>query len=322
MAPTSVVWAAILSLCSGAGAACQQAPLPVQPGAPGEPLKTLTAVAAQPAPRPPSEADVQFMQDMIMHHGQAVEMTELAKTRAADPAVKEIASKIDLSQGDEIRWMKQWLAERGIAPETMGDMHGMQMGTPAATEPDGTPVTHLGHANADNTAHTNGDQARMAAMNHDAMDQGDMAGMDHAQMNHGDIPGNMQPTMNATPHQLPEPAPEHGDMAGMDHEAMPGMSHGAPPTGKTDPMDTAPMVGMLTPRQMMALRAAHGAQFDTLFLTGMMQHHNGALIMVKDLFQQPGAGQDPQLFDFANDVDNTQLAEIDIMKGILRKVNP
>ena len=63
-----------------------------------------------------------------MHHGQAVEMTELAKTRAQDPAVKEIAAKIDLSQGDEIRWMKQWLAERGVAPETMGgkdDMAGM-----------------------------------------------------------------------------------------------------------------------------------------------------------------------------------------------------
>ena len=307
------MWAAILSLCSGAGAACQQAPLPVQPGAPGEPVKTLTAVEAQPAPRPPSEADVQFMQDMIMHHGQAVEMTELAKSRAADPAVKEIAAKIDLSQGDEIRWMKQWLGDRGIAPETMGDMHGMQMGAPATTEPDGTPVTHLGHTNADHTAHTNGDQARMAAMNHDAMDQGDM-----------------QPTMNVTPHQLPEPASEHGDMAGMDHSqmsgmdhgAMSGMSHGAPTTGKTDPMDMAPMVGMLTPRQMAALRASRGAQFDTLFLTGMMQHHNGALIMVKDLFQQPGAGQDPQLFDFANDVDNTQLAEIDIMKGILRKVNP
>ena len=79
---------------------------------------------------------------------------------------------------------------------------------------------------------------------------------------------------------------------------------------------------MLTPRQMAALRKANGNQFDIQFLTGMMQHHNGGLLMVKQLFQQPGAGQDPQLFDFANDVDNTQLAEIDIMKGILRKVQP
>ena len=99
-------------------------------------------------------------------------------------------------------------------------------------------------------------------------------------------------------------------MAGMGHDAA-----------AKDPMDVAMMPGMLTPRQMQALRKADGKQFDNLFLTGMMQHHNGALLMVKQLFQQPGAGQDPQLFDFANDVDNTQLAEIDIMKGILRKVN-
>ena len=238
-----------------------------------------------------------------MHHGQAVEMTELARTRAQDPAVKEMAAKIDLSQGDEIRWMKQWLAERGIAPETMDSMPGMQMDAPAkptalATEPDGTPVTHLGHSNADGTAHTNGGQSRLAEMNH--------AQTDHADMDHG--------------------AMDHDSMAGMDHSAMnhgamPGMNGGSGDK-RTDPQDVAMMVGMLTPRQMTALRAARGNGFDKLFLTGMMQHHNGALIMVKDLFQQPGAGQDPQLFDFANDVDNTQLAEIDIMKGILRKVNP
>ncbi len=280
--------AALLGSISVAGLCQQSAPAPVQPGAPGEPAKTLTSVTAQPAPRPPSEADIRFMQDMIMHHGQAVEMTELAKTRAKDPAVKEMAAKIDLSQGDEIRWMKQWLTERGIAPETMDDMPGMHMVKPVAVEPDGTPVTHLGHENADHTAHTNGEQARMAEMNHAQMDHDDMAGMDHSQMS--------------------------GDMAGMHHDAK--------PASKTDPQDVAMMVGMLTPRQMVALRASTGAQFDRLFLTGMMQHHGGALVMVKDLFQQPGAGQDPQLFDFATDVDNTQLAEIDIMKGILRKVNP
>lgn len=233
------------ALCQGSGA-----PAPVQPGAPGQPTTTLTAITAAPPAKPPSEADIRFMQDMIMHHGQAVEMTELAKTHAQDAAVKELAAKIDLSQGDEIRWMKQWLAERGVAPETM-DGNGS-----------------------------------MAGMHHD-----DMAGMDHS------------------------------EMAGMDHSGMAGMDHAAAPKAATDPMDVAMMPGMLTPRQMQALRKADGKQFDNLFLTGMMQHHNGALLMVKQLFQQPGAGQDPQLFDFANDVDNTQLAEIDIMKGILRKVN-
>ncbi|WP_263379376.1 DUF305 domain-containing protein [Granulicella paludicola] len=81
----------------------------------------------------------------------------------------------------------------------------------------------------------------------------------------------------------------------------------------------APMPGMLTPAQMTALRAAHGAQFDHLFLTGMIQHHNGALIMVKDLFNSPGAGQDADLFNFATDADNTQRAEIKIMQSMLAK---
>ncbi len=55
---------------------------------------------------PPSKADVDFMQGMIMHHGQAVEMTELLKTRSKDPAMIELGHKIDVSQSDEIRWMK------------------------------------------------------------------------------------------------------------------------------------------------------------------------------------------------------------------------
>jgi uncharacterized protein (DUF305 family) len=51
----------------------------------------------------------------------------------------------------------------------------------------------------------------------------------------------------------------------------------------------------------------------------MIQHHNGALIMVKDLFDTPGAGQDAELFDFATDADNSQRAEIRIMQGMLEK---
>ncbi len=98
-----------------------------------------------------------------------------------------------------------------------------------------------------------------------------------------------------------------------DSMAMPGMpgmdTHG-------NPMKAMP--GMLTPAQMGALRRAKGAEFDRLFLTGMIQHHNGALVMVKQLFDAPGAGQDADLFDFATDVDNTQRAEIRIMQGMLQ----
>lgn len=82
------------------------------------------------------------------------------------------------------------------------------------------------------------------------------------------------------------------------------------------------MPGMLTPQQMEALRKAKGTEFDHLFLTGMIQHHEGALTMVKDLFNTAGAGQDAELFDFATDADNTQRVEIKIMQGMLEKETP
>ena len=79
------------------------------------------------------------------------------------------------------------------------------------------------------------------------------------------------------------------------------------------------MPGMLTEKQMAALKKAKGAAFDRLFLTGMIQHHGGALIMVKDLFDTAGAGQDAELFNFATDVDSGQRAEIRIMQTMLGK---
>ena len=96
--------------------------------------------------------------------------------------------------------------------------------------------------------------------------------------------------------------------------AMPGM-----PDMDKSGRSMAPMPGMLTPQQMDALRKARGAEFDYLFLTGMIQHHNGALIMVKDLFDTAGAGQDADLFNFATDADNTQRAEIRIMQNMLKE---
>ena len=96
--------------------------------------------------------------------------------------------------------------------------------------------------------------------------------------------------------------------------AMPGMAD-----MDRDGKPMANMPGMLTTEQMSALRQADGAAFDRLFLTGMMQHHKGALVMVKQLFDTPGAGQDADLFDFATDVDNTQRAEIRIMENMLQE---
>ncbi len=194
----------------------------VQPGAPGQRNKVLTQETTGLHLMPPTQADTSFMQGMIMHHGQAVEMCELVKTHTRDPRVLDLGQRISVSQTSEMQFMKQWLTDRGKPLE----------------------------------------DPKMA-----------MGGM---------------------------------DMKGMDMSDMKGMD-----------MDMPPMPGMLTHKQMDALRHAQGPEFDHLFLTGMMQHHGGALTMVRDLFNQPSAVQDPALFDFATDVDNTQQAEIDLMRRYL-----
>jgi uncharacterized protein (DUF305 family) len=186
-------------------------PVVIQPGAPGQPSKTLPPTTKASLP-PLSPADVEFMQGMIMHHQQAVEMTALMPSHTDNQALQALGARISRSQTDEIQFMKRWLVERGQPLE---------------------------------------------------MPMADMPGMD------------------------------------MSHQML--------------------MPGMLTPEQMEALRKAKGAEFDRLFLVGMIQHHNGALIMVKDLFDEPGAGQDAEIFDFATDADNAQRAEIKIMQGMLKK---
>jgi uncharacterized protein (DUF305 family) len=198
----------------------------VQPGAPGHGSKALTPATAVVPVRPPSEADTSFMQGMIHHHSQAVEMTALIPTHTHNKRVLELGKRISISQTDEIKSMQSWLEDRGKA----------------------VPMDH-------------------SKMDHSKMDHSQMAAMRGPMMDMGSMP---------------------------------------------------PMPGMLTPQQMQALAKASGSTFDRLFLTGMIQHHNGALVMVQELFDTPAAGQDSQLFDFATDVDNTQRAEIEIMKGLLK----
>jgi uncharacterized protein (DUF305 family) len=188
-------------------------PAVVQPGAPGKPSRTLAPSTKGELP-PRSQADVEFMQGMIMHHAQAVEMTALIASHTENKDLRSLGARISSSQSDEIKFMKRWLAARG-------------------------------------------EDLSMA------------------------MPG------------MPE----------MDRSGQP----------------MALMPGMLTAEQMEALRKAKGADFDRLFLTGMIQHHGGALTMVKDLFDTAGAGQDADLFNFATDADNTQRAEIKIMQSMLEK---
>jgi uncharacterized protein (DUF305 family) len=90
-----------------------------------------------------------------------------------------------------------------------------------------------------------------------------------------------------------------GHMAGMDN--MSGML----------------MPGMLTPDQMAELDRARGPDFDKLFLVYMIQHHEGALAMVKQLMDSEGAAQDEVVFKFASDVNADQTAEIDRMAKML-----
>ena len=188
-------------------------PAVVQPGAPGKPTRSLPPTTKGKLP-PASPADVQFMQGMIMHHAQAVEMTALIDSHTENKDVRSLGARISRSQSDEIKFMKRWLVTRG--------------------QPTDMPHQHMSHGN-------------------------------------------------------------------MSHESM------------------SLMPGMLTSEQMEALRKAKGDEFDRQFLKGMIQHHGGALTMVKDLFDTAGAGQDAELFNFATDVDSGQRAEIRIMQSMLEK---
>jgi uncharacterized protein (DUF305 family) len=80
------------------------------------------------------------------------------------------------------------------------------------------------------------------------------------------------------------------------------------------------MPGMLTAEQMKQLDAARGRDFDRLFLTGMIQHHKGAVQMVAELFDSYGAAQDELVFKFANDVNVDQTTEINRMEKMLAAI--
>ena len=113
-------------------AGCHSAPVPaiVQPGAPGEPSRVVTSgTAADLSHVQFTAADVRFMQGMISHHRQAVEMTDLLETRTTSEDMKKLALRIRVSQSDEIGMMQRWLEARGQAAPAAGghDMGGMSM---------------------------------------------------------------------------------------------------------------------------------------------------------------------------------------------------
>ena len=94
------------------------------------------------------------------------------------------------------------------------------------------------------------------------------------------------------------------------HDMMPGMDH------------SKLMPGMLTAEQLTQLDRARGAEFDRLFLAFMIQHHQGAITMVEQLFSAQGAAQDDAVFKFASDVNADQSTEIDRMSTMLTALSP
>jgi len=102
--------------------ACAQSPI-VQPGAPGEASREITAEeAVKLAALRYTAADVKFMRDMVPHHSQALDMSVLAPERSQDADLIELAAKIETTQRDEIEYMQSWLTERGEAPAPL-DWH-------------------------------------------------------------------------------------------------------------------------------------------------------------------------------------------------------
>lgn len=195
-------------------------PAIVRPGAPGEATHVYGDAGEVELIRPEyTGADVRFMQGMIHHHAQALEMAALVPDRSTRRDLNLLAKRIEVAQKDEIRLMQDWLERRG------------------------------------------------------------------------------------------EDAPHVDFSTGVVHAAGDGRDGQSGHSGM--------MPGMLTPDRMDQLRTSEGAEFYRLWITFMIQHHEGALSMVAELFSQDGAAQDQDIFRFASDVDIDQRVEIVRMQQML-----
>jgi uncharacterized protein (DUF305 family) len=181
-------------------------PRVVQPGAPGQSGRTLSPEElANLSPPAHTAADTLFMQRMIPHHAQALEMTALVAGRTQSADLPLLAERIEVSQKDEITQMQRWLSDRGVS----------------------IPTPHANH------------------------------------------PG---------------------------HDTL--------------------MPGMLNDEQLAQLERARGTEFDRLFLQLMIRHHQGALVMVQQLYAA-GGGLEPASDRFAREVNADQTIEINRMQDLL-----
>jgi uncharacterized protein (DUF305 family) len=132
-------WAAVVPIaavlfsgCGGSDDPPPQEPAAnvVQPGAPGEPSRKLSAAELADVESPKhTKADVDFMQAMIHHHWQAILMTKWAPRRSPGPDVPLMAKRMEISQETEIEVMQKWLRDREIEPNEPGDHSGHDHGT-------------------------------------------------------------------------------------------------------------------------------------------------------------------------------------------------
>jgi uncharacterized protein (DUF305 family) len=204
-----IVLAVAIAVAACGPAAVAQSPPIVRPGAPGESSTVIDAERASRLSHPTfTAADVKFMQGMIGHHAQAIEMVDLLEARTNSDGMKKLGRRIELSQNDEMKMMREWLQAR--------------------SQP--VPGEHVHH----------------------------------------------DPAMR--------------------------------------------MPGMLTPEEMAQLAAAQGKAFDMLFLEDMVRHHEGAIVMVRELFATPGAGQESEIYTFASDVEADQRMEIARMVAMLKEL--
>lgn len=132
MSPTPALFLAILA---GAPLPGQTPPI-FHPGAPGEASRVISAAEAVDLSRTGYvEADVHFMQHMILHHAQAVEMVELMRTRASSDTVRRLAERIGQSQAAEMALMQEWLTSRSLPTGPMDTHAGHQGHMGGAPDP-------------------------------------------------------------------------------------------------------------------------------------------------------------------------------------------
>ncbi len=230
-------------------------------------------------------ADAAFMSGMIVHHTQALVMAGMAPSHGAGPSVRTLCARIINAQKDEIASMSRWLRDRG---QPVPDVQ--VAGTDLVVH-GGLPMEMQGKGKGKGEGKGEGD------IKGDGMGEGNMKGKGNT--------GGM-------------------DMPGMGMSAPGDSSPTAPPAASStaaspasSPMDRPLMPGMLTHAQMQQLDRARGTDFDRLFLTGMIQHHQGAIDMVRQLFATPGAGEERVVFKLANDVQVDQATEIARMQRML-----